>query len=49
MHHPTTSTTRRTTRRTPRPGLDPYFIDEVAFTLSDIRRARAESTPVAGL
>ena len=34
--------------RTPRPSLDPYLLDEITLTLSDIRRARGHDAPVAG-
>lgn len=47
MHHPTTRRATRTTHRTQKPSLDPYVLDDVAFTLSDILRARAESDPSA--
>jgi hypothetical protein len=47
MHHPTTRRATRTTHRTQKPSLDPYVLDDVAFTLSDILRARAQSEPSA--
>ncbi len=43
MHHPTNRQVTRTTHRTQKSSLNPYVLDEVAFTLSDIRRARAGS------
>jgi hydroxyethylthiazole kinase-like sugar kinase family protein len=43
MHHPTNRQAMRAAHRTWKSSLDPYVLDEVAFTLSDIRRARAES------
>ncbi len=43
MHHPTNRQATRTAHRTEKSALSPYVLDEVAFTLSDIRRARAES------
>ncbi len=45
MHHPTTRRATRRTHRTQKSSLSPYVLDDVAFTLSDIRRARAESEP----
>jgi len=45
MHHPTTRPTTRTTHRTQKSSLNPYVLDDVAFTLSDIRWARAEGEP----
>ena len=47
MHHPTTRLATRATRRTQKPSLDPYVLDDVAFTLSDILRARGQSEPSA--
>ena len=47
MHHPTTRRATRTTHRTQKPSLDPYVLDDVAFTLSDILRAREQSEPSA--
>jgi len=47
MHHPTKRQAGRTTHRSQKPSVDPYVLDDVAFTLSDIRRARAESEPSA--
>ena len=47
MHHPTTRRAARATHRTQKSSLDPYVLDDVAFTLSDIRRARAEGEPTA--
>jgi len=43
MHHPTNRQATRTAHRTQKSSLNPYVLDDVAFTLSDIRRARAES------
>ena len=42
MHHPTNHRTARTAHRTQKSSLNPYVLDDVAFTLSDIRRARAD-------
>ncbi len=36
--------TVRTTHRTRRPSLNPYFMDDTAFTLADILRDRALDT-----
>ena len=35
------------THRTRRPSLSPYYMDETAFTLADIRRDRALDTSPA--
>jgi hypothetical protein len=43
MHHSTHDRPRAKARRTQRPMLSPYVLDDTAFTLSDIRQARAES------
>jgi len=42
MHHSTRQSTR-TANRTQKSSLNPYVLDDVAFTLSDIRRAREQS------
>ena len=47
MHHTRTRPATRTAHRTQKPSLDPYVLDDVAFTLSDILRARAQSDPSA--
>ena len=47
MHHPTNRQTARTAHRTQKPSLNPYVLDEVAFTLSDIRRARESDVSIA--
>ena len=47
MHHTRTRPATRTAHRTQKPSLDPYVLDDVAFTLSDILRARAQSEPSA--
>ena len=41
MHHSKNTQTRRTSGRTPSPGLSPYVLDEVGLTLGEIVRARA--------
>jgi hypothetical protein len=46
MHHPTKRQASRTTHRTQKSSISPYVLDDVAFTLSDIRRARAEGEPL---
>jgi len=43
MHHRTNRQAIRTAHRTQKSSLNPYVLDEIAFTLSDIRRARSES------
>ena len=41
--------TVRSTHRTRRPSLSPYYMDDTAFTLADIRRDRAlDTSPVRG-
>jgi len=40
MREKKSSKTARTTQRWTRPSLSPYVVDDVAFTLSDIRLAR---------
>ena len=47
MHHTRTRSATRTAHRTQKPSLDPYVLDDVAFTLSDILRARGQSEPSA--
>jgi len=42
MHHSTRQSTR-TAHRTQKSSLNPYVLDDVAFTLSDIRRAREQT------
>ena len=42
-----TRQTVRTTHRTRRPSLNPYYMDDIAFTLADILRDRAlETSPL---
>ena len=45
MHHVRTPKSADATARRQRASLDPYLLDEVTFTLSDIRRARGECEP----
>jgi hypothetical protein len=45
MHHVRTPKSADATARRPRVSLDPYLLDEVTFTLTDIRRARGETAP----
>ncbi len=45
MHHVRTPKSADATARRARASLDPYLLDEVTFTLSDIRRARGENKP----
>ena len=40
MHHATSHRIQGTIRRSPRPSISPYFIDEIGLTLADIQRAR---------
>ena len=42
----TIRTTHRTTHRTQRASMNPYYMDDTAFTLSDILRHRAMTVPV---
>lgn len=37
--------TIRTTHRTQRSSMNPYYMDDIAFTLSDILRDRAMDVP----
>jgi hypothetical protein len=49
MHHASSHRPERTTHRSPRPTISPYFIEETGLTVGDIRRARAttfDSAPV---
>ncbi len=41
MNRTTTRKTVRTTHRTRRASLNPYYMDDTAFTLGDILRERA--------
>jgi hypothetical protein len=41
MHHATPHQAKRTTHRSSRPSVSPYFIEELGLTLADIQRARA--------
>ena len=41
MNRTATRQTVRTTHRTRRPSLSPYYMDDTAFTLGDILRNRA--------
>lgn len=45
MHHPTRPTAdRMRTERSTKPSVNPYYVDDVALTLTDVLRARrAES------
>jgi hypothetical protein len=50
MHHASSQRSERTTHRSPRASISPYFIEETGLTIADIRRARAttfDSAPVA--
>ena len=40
MHHATPHRVQGTTRRSPRPSISPYFIEEIGLTMADIQRAR---------
>lgn len=42
MHH-STEGRRRVTERSARAAIDPYVVDEVTFTRSEIMRAREEA------
>jgi len=42
MHHVRTPKSADTAARRQRTSLDPYLLDEVTFTLSEILRARGE-------
>jgi len=44
MHHVNTRGAKRTTHRSPRPSLSPYFLEDVAFTLSDVLGARTDDS-----
>jgi hypothetical protein len=48
MHQPTTRHATRTNHRTQRATLNPYVLDDTAFTPSDILRARAAADAPAG-
>jgi hypothetical protein len=43
MRHSKPPQAERSSSRWVRPSLSPYVVDEVAFTLSDIRQARTPS------
>ena len=43
MKQTTSHQATRKAHRTQSPAFNPYVLDEIGFTLSDIRRARAES------
>jgi hypothetical protein len=45
MHHVRTPKSADAASRRQRTSLDPYMLDEVTFTLSEIRRARGECEP----
>ena len=38
MYQPTSLQATRKTRRTPRPSLSPYLLDEIGLTLAEIRQ-----------
>ena len=40
MHHASSHRVKGTTRRSPRPSISPYLIEEIELTLTDIRRAQ---------
>ena len=44
MHHVNTRGAKRTTHRSSRPSLSPYFVEDVAFTLSDVVAARTDDS-----
>jgi hypothetical protein len=44
-----TVTERTRTERSPRPSLNPYYVDDVALTYSDVMRARDLDRRVAAV
>ncbi len=44
MHHASPPRTQRTTHRSPRPSVSPYFIEEIGLTMAEIRRAWAATS-----
>ncbi len=44
MNRTASRQTRRTEHRTQKPSMNPYYMDDTAFTLADIRRDRAMDT-----
>jgi hypothetical protein len=47
MDNPTTRRAGSAKHRTQKLMMSPYYLDDVSFTLSDIRRARGEGDPSA--
>jgi hypothetical protein len=50
MHYVPSHRLERTTHHSPRPSINPYFMEVTGLTIGDIQRARAttfDSTPVA--
>ena len=45
MHQPKALRATRTSFRSERPSLNPYMVDDVAPTLSEIREARSHQRP----
>jgi len=41
MHHTSPHGAKRTTHRSARPSISPYFVDDIGLTIADIQRARA--------
>ena len=44
MHHSSPHGAKRTTHRSPRPSISPYFIEDIGLTIADIKRARAATS-----
>jgi hypothetical protein len=44
MHHTSPHRVTRTTHRSPRPSISPYFVDDIGLTIADIQRARASAS-----
>ena len=40
MHHASPHRANGTIRRSPRPAISPYFIEEIGLTVADIQQAR---------
>lgn len=47
MHHRTAQHPEVEKSRSPKPALNPYYLEDVAMTLSDVLRARGLDRPVA--
>jgi hypothetical protein len=41
MHHVSSQRAERTTHRSQRPSISPYFVEDTGLTIADIQRARA--------